>query len=434
MNLAKTTVLNGIAVLVRIVTTLSLNKVFAVAIGPTGYAIVGQFQNLITAVTALTSGALSTGVTKYTAEYGGERERQIAVWRTAFGMNLIGCLVCALALLIWREPIARWALTDETLSGAVAWLAAALFLSSISALLIAILNGLKLVSLYVTANIVSSLLTAVLAGWLVYSLGIYGALIALAVSPAAALAFTGWLFFRRVGTPLRQLIGRLDRTQSQRLGSFALIGLAGALLPPLSQTAARYGISTSIGLHDTGLWQALMRISDTHLMLLTTTLSVYLLPRLSEIRTQEELRREVTHGQRFIVPLVIATALALWLSREWLITALLSPSFQPLASILGWQLIGDVVKISSWIFAYTLISRAKTRTYLSNEVVFALLSPALTIAGAHYGGLTGTAVAYITVYLLYWLSVWVLYKRLLNSEFTSIQSLAAKDEPSTATG
>ncbi|WP_343633323.1 O-antigen translocase [Roseateles sp.] len=432
MNLAKTTILNGIAVLVRIATTLSLNKVFAVAIGPTGYAVVGQFQNLITAVTALTSGALSTGVTKYTAEYGGERARQIAAWRTAFGLNLVACVVCALVLLLWREPIARRALADVGLAGAVAWLAGALFLSSISALLIAILNGLKLVSLYVTANIVGSLLTAVLAGALVYGLGLQGALIALAVSPAAALAFTGWLFFRHVGTPLRELIGRPDPTQSRLLGGFALIGLAGALLPPLSQTAARYGISTSIGLHDTGLWQALMRISDTHLMLLTTTLSVYLLPRLSEIRTRDELRHEVVQGQKFIVPLVVTTALVLWLSREWLITALLSPAFRPLADVLGLQLIGDVVKISSWIFAYTLISRAKTRAYLINEFVFALLSPALTVAGAHYGGLTGTAAAYIAVYLLYWVSVWALYTGLLKSDFPSTRPLPATDAPSAA--
>lgn len=430
MNLAKTTILNGIAVMVRIATTLTLNKVFAVAIGPTGYAVVGQFQNLVTAITALTSGALSTGVTKYTAEYGCERARQVVAWRTAFGLNIAACVVCALILLLWSEPIAQWALNDTGLAGAVSWLAGALFLSSISALLIAVLNGLKLVSLYIIANIVGSLLTAVLAGTLVYGLGLKGALIALAVSPAAAVCFTGWLFFRYVGTPLRELVGMPDPAQARLLGKFALIGLAGALLPPLSQTVARYGISTIVGLHDTGLWQALMRISDTHLMLLTTTLSVYLLPRLSEIRTPGELRSEVSQGQKFIVPLVIATALAIWLSREWLIDVLLSPAFRPLADVLGLQLIGDVVKISSWIFAYTLISRAKTRAYLTNEFIFALLSPALTIAGAHYGGLEGTAMAYILVYMLYWISVWALYAGLLKSDFPSTRPMSTTDVPS----
>jgi PST family polysaccharide transporter len=91
VNLASTTVLNGVAVLAKIATTLALNKIFAVAIGPAGYAVIGQFQNLVAAVTALTSGAIATGTTKYTAEHRDDRPRQLRVWRTALAMNFIAC-------------------------------------------------------------------------------------------------------------------------------------------------------------------------------------------------------------------------------------------------------------------------------------------------------------------------------------------------------
>jgi PST family polysaccharide transporter len=407
VNLASTTVLNGVAVLAKIATTLALNKIFAVAIGPAGYAVIGQFQNLVAAVTALTSGAIATGTT-----------------------NFIACGICAASLVAMREPLAAWALADPGLSDTLLWLAGSLFLSSINALLIAILNGLKLVRLYVMANIGGSLVMATVAAMLVHQAGLQGALIALTVSPAVAVLLTAALFFRHVGTSARSLVGLIDGPQARLLGAFALIGLAGSVLPPIAQSIARDGVARQLGLHDAGLWQALVRISDTHLMLLTTTLSVYLLPRLSEIREREELAREVTSAQRFVVPLVIGTSLALWLSRDWLVPALLSPAFLPLTGILGLQLLGDIVKISSWIFAYTLVSRAQTRSYITLEVAFTVVSPALTIAGAALGGLPGTAIGYGATYMLYWAATCVLYRRLLKRGFPTVAP--AHPAPATA--
>lgn len=83
MTLIKTSLLNGIAVLFKMLTLLGLNKILAIYVGPAGYAVLGQFQNAVQMITTLASGAINTGVTKYTAEYHGEEEKQHTVWRTA---------------------------------------------------------------------------------------------------------------------------------------------------------------------------------------------------------------------------------------------------------------------------------------------------------------------------------------------------------------
>ena len=76
MTFIKTSLLNGIAVTVKLLTFLGINKLLSLYVGPIGYAFLGQYQNLITVVTTFASGAITTGVTKYTAEYYYDEKKQ----------------------------------------------------------------------------------------------------------------------------------------------------------------------------------------------------------------------------------------------------------------------------------------------------------------------------------------------------------------------
>lgn len=37
-----------------------------------------------------------------------------------------------------------------------------------------------------------------------------------------------------------------------------------------------------------------------------------------------------------------------------------------------WQLIGDVIKIASWLLSYTLLAKAKTKYFVATEVIFSI--------------------------------------------------------------
>ena len=62
MNLLKTSVLNGIASLIKIAAMFVLNKILAVYVGPAGYAAISQFQNFIQMVITFAGNAINTGV------------------------------------------------------------------------------------------------------------------------------------------------------------------------------------------------------------------------------------------------------------------------------------------------------------------------------------------------------------------------------------
>jgi PST family polysaccharide transporter len=66
-----------------------------------------------------------------------------------------------------------------------------------NSLLLAIINGKKEVRIYVAANIIGSLIIMLLVGLLAFIFGLYGALVALAISPAFVLMATAAVAARR---------------------------------------------------------------------------------------------------------------------------------------------------------------------------------------------------------------------------------------------
>ena len=108
MNLFRTSVLNGVAVLIKTITMFVLNKILAVYLGPTGYAAIGQFQNFIQMVTTFAGSAINTAVVKYTAEYHEDETKQRAVWKTAGSIVFLFSFVFAILILIFQKQLALY--------------------------------------------------------------------------------------------------------------------------------------------------------------------------------------------------------------------------------------------------------------------------------------------------------------------------------------
>jgi PST family polysaccharide transporter len=414
MTLFRTSVLSALAVLTKLATSLFLNKVLAIYVGTAGYGVIGQFQSLIAMVTTFASGATNSGVTKYTAEYAANLELQRAVWRTAAMMGLLGALVFGLVLILVRKPLSLWLLGSEVHSDVLVWLALVLGLLVMNGLMLAIMNGRKAVREFVAANIVGSVVSAIVATGLVATSGLWGALVALATSQAVACGFTAWLFHRVCHVRWRELFGKIDPVIAKSLGGFALMAATTALVAPVGQMIIRDQIASNLGWDSAGLWQALWKISETHLLLLTSTLSVYFLPRFSEINSGQELRREVMKGYLFVLPMVAASGLILYNFRDTLIRVLLSAEFMPLAQVLGLQLLGDALKISSWVMSFTMVSHARTRAFVVTEILFTAIFVIATVLLSKYYGLAGSAIAYAGTYFIYWIVMYWLFKGLIR--------------------
>lgn len=258
-----------------------------------------------------------------------------------------------------------------------------------------------------------------MSGILVSYFGLYGALIAFIINPAVVLLATGWLATRCGWFKFTYIWGAMDKSALTDLAGFGLMGLVSALSGPIVFILIRDYLTNSFGLAAAGYWQATTKISDTYLMLVISTLSVYYLPRLAEIRKHDELRAEIVKVYSVIMPIVVLSAASIFLLRDFVIHTLFTPDFMAMRELMPWQLLGDTIKIGAWILSFVLAGRSMVKPFIVTEVLFSGLYFLLTLMFTHFWGLEGVVMAYTVNYGLYWLCMGYL----VNSELHSMQRI-----------
>ncbi|RRJ84492.1 O-antigen translocase [Aestuariirhabdus litorea] len=413
MTLIKTSLLNGIAVVIKMLTLLGLNKILAIYVGPSGYAALGQFQNAVQMITTLASGAINTGVTKYTAEYHEDEAKQHAVWRTAGTISLVGSVLVAMAVIAFNKPLAGWFLKDESLGSVFIWFAATLVLFVFNTLLLAILNGKQEIQRYVTANIAGSLFALAVTTVMAIQLGLYGALVALAIYQSLTFFVTLALTYKASWFKLAYLLGGIDKQSAKNLAKFTAMALTSAACIPLSHILIRNHLGETLGWEVAGYWEAMWRLSSAYLMLVTTTLSVYYLPKLSGLKNRTDIKNEIIRGYRIILPVSVACGLLVYVLRDYIIRLLFTVDFLPMEILFGWQVIGDALKIGSWILSYLMLSKAMVKLFILSELFFSVFFVLLSIVCTGFFGLEGVAIAHMINYAVYWFFVFFATKKAL---------------------
>jgi len=409
MTFIKTSVLNGIAVVIKMLTLLGINKILAIYVGPSGYATLGQFQNAVQMIITFASGAINTGVIKYTSEYYDDQEEQRKVWATAGVISILGSTLGALLLIIFATPLASLLLADSNLYSIFYWLAAGLVLFVLNALLLAILNGKKEIQLYVIANICGSLLSFALTVFLAIYYGLYGALVALSIYQSVAFFITICLCHKAKWFKVRYLWGTVDKAIIIKLSKFSLMVAVSAACVPLSQILIRNYLSEQYGVDFAGLWEALTRLSGAYMMFITTTLSVYLLPRYSEIKQSIELKNEVIKSLIIVIPVAIVCSSTVFILKEWFVLFLFTKDFLPMTDLVAWQAVGDTLKISSWILGFLLWAKALTAAFIITEIFFSFSLYVITVLLSPVFGEQGVVIAYAINYFLYFLALSVYF-------------------------
>lgn len=402
MTLIRTSLLNGIAVVIKMLTLLSINKVLAIYVGPVGYAALGQFQNAVQMITTFASGAINTGVTKYTAEYYDDEAKQRLVWRTAGTIALVGSVVTALLIAAFNKPLAGWFLNDISYGGVFLWFSATLVLFTFNTLLLAILNGKKEIARYVVANIAGSIFALVVTTIMTIQFGLYGALVALAVYQSIAFFVTLLLCYKAHWFKVSYLVGGVDKKTALNLGKYTAMALTSAACVPLSHILVRNHLGETLGWAAAGYWEAIWRLSSAYLILVTTTLSVYYLPKFAELKDREDIKKEIIKSYKTILPIAALCGLLIYLLRDLIINTLFTKDFAPMRELFAWQMLGDFLKVGSWILAYLMLSKAMFKTFIASEISFSFSFVATTYLLVSDFGLVGVTIAHAINYAIYW--------------------------------
>jgi O-antigen/teichoic acid export membrane protein len=309
VTLIKTSILSFIATSIKMIAALVINKAVAVYIGPAGLALVGQFQNFIQLVMTAAQGAINSGVTKYLAEYGKDNERIPILFSTASKISFFSSLIVGALIVIFSHYASLQFLKSDEYTYVFIIFGFTIVLFVINNLLLSILNGLKEIKTWVVINIIQSVYSLIFTTLLIVWLGLDGALIALVTNQSVVFFIVLWMLRKHDVIKLENFKGAFDKPEAKKLASFAAMAITTAVTLPVSHLIIRNYIGETLSWEQAGYWQAIWYISTMYLMVITTTLGIYYLPRLSEINNTTELRKEIWHGYKIIMPIVIAMSI-----------------------------------------------------------------------------------------------------------------------------
>ncbi|WP_247717483.1 hypothetical protein [Morganella morganii] len=180
-----------------------------------------------------------------------------------------------------------------------------------------------------------------------------------------------------------------------------MMAIASAISLPTANLIIRNYITSKEGLTETGYWQGVNYISTTYLLVITTALSIYYLPKLSKINILKDLKKEILLGYTIVIPIVIISSLIIYISRDIIIYAVFSPDFNPMLHLLKWQLLGDIIKMTSWLLSYLLLAKKMTARFVISEILFSIIYTTLSILLIDKYHTIGAIYAYTISYCLY---------------------------------
>jgi PST family polysaccharide transporter len=189
------------------------------------------------------------------------------------------------------------------------------------------------------------------------------------------------------------------------------MSVVSGIVAPSLQLFVRTKLLQDYNAHTAGLWQANTRLSDYYLNFVYTVLGIYYLPRLSSLKEKDEIKKEIRLGFMRILPPVILITVGIWIFREHIIRIFLTGSFIDMLVLLKWQLIGDIVKISSWILGYLMVAKAMKSYFIGTEIIFSISFVFFNFFFINHYGMVGTVYAFALNYFLYLVTLIVLLRK-----------------------
>ncbi len=363
--------------------TMGATKVIAVMAGPAAVALLATLQQLRNGgVTLATLNGQAAVVQGVSSTDGADRREFLRT--SALSMALAG-LLAAGALVAMPGAIAGIAGLGENRAGLVRWLALPVVLSSFYVLLTAVLNAAGAIATLAKLQLASPFALLLLSYPLARGVagGHEGLFIGLLTASAgSAVLFGGAAVWRRRAQLMAWWCGSGGWWRREHATRFVAISgsmVVSGLVATGSLLLLRARILEDDGMAAGGLFDAAWAISMNHVTLLLASLQTYYLPLMA--RTADPAERQ-QHTARVLTVAALASAVViagLAALKPVAISTLYSDSFLGATKLLRWTLLGDYLKVGSWVLSIPLVAMADMRTFLAAD-----LSAYLAFLGGAY--------------------------------------------------
>ena len=407
-RLLKVTAMTGLLTLLRMSMGFVIAKVVAVYTGPTGMAMLGQVQSIVSSLNGIINAPVGSGVVRFTAEqHQNGYESCSPWWRAAIQwVVILSAIILPIGLLL-SKTLAEWLFQDVKLAWIIQSTVIVLPFAAMGTLCSSVINGQQHYRRYVGLGMLSAIISGSIMITMIINYNIQGALLAAAVQSALIGIVMLVCNCRQPWFKLCFWWGATDKTARKAIGSYILMAVTSALTVPVAMIFVRNILISQVGWEQAGHWQAVWKISEVYLGIITMALGTYYLPRLSSLVGVDAILKEINHTAKIIIPIVAIMALGVYLLRDVAIWLLFTDEFKSARDLFAIQLCGDVVKIASWIYAYPMLSRGATKWFMATEIIFSISFVGFTYVFVSLYQTQGANMAYLINYILYFSFVFI---------------------------
>ena len=388
------------------------NKVVAVFLGPSGMAILGNFRNLGAMLKSVATLGISTSLVKLVAENKENKTALSELYATFLSVFIIISSFLAIGVFFFAEAIGQLLFHSNQWTIPIRIVGLSLPLVLLTTFWLAIYNGLEQFKTIVLIQLVSSVLVFIVTISLIYFEAIDGAIWAIALSELLMVLVT-FVFVvkdkRFFQFNFRFLIKKDYLIAIQKFSAMALLT---AIIAPLTLLLIRNAITTNYSLVEAGYWEATTKLSSFYMLFFTSGLSLYYMPKLASLSTDEAFKQEVKVYFSSFVPLFLVMLLVLFFAKEWILKWVFTPEFLKLQSVLIWQFLGDFFKILTLAFGYQILVKARLKVYFFLEITFNLSYLLLSLYWIKTQGYEGAIQAYCCASALGFILVLIVFRKL----------------------
>lgn len=412
-DIVKVFSLTAVSTLVKMLTGFVSIKIVSVVLGPEGLALMGQLNNFATIIMTVAAVGINNGVTKYVAEFKEDDSTVKRLLSTAYIITIIGALICGLFMIVCNSFIGYSLLKTTEYNYIFIIFGTTIIFYAINNLLLSVVNGLKEFKLFVKISIANSIVGLVYTVLFVVSLGLPGAFISFVTYQSISLLITILMLRRYEWFKWDNFRAKFSKEIAKKYMHYTLMALVSISVVPVAQLILRGYVIDNISEVQAGWWEGMNRLSTMYLMVITSSFGIYYLPRLSELKTNLELKHEIFKAYTVIIPALIIGFTLIYFLRFFIIRLFFTPAFYPMESLFIWQLMGDVFKIASWLLAFVMLAKSQTRTYIASEIGFTALYVILSLVLMKMTGITGIVQAYFINYCAYTVAMVLIFRKII---------------------
>jgi len=402
MNIYKLFKISGLSAISTTIKTLvgiGITKLIAIYIGAEGLAFIGNLKNVLTSVTGLSTGGIDNGITKYIATSKSELERN-KIFHTSIFIGITSSIVLSVIFFLSAEKITFFIFQNTQYIYLIKTFSFFIPFSALNIVINKFLNGKERYKKLVLINILASLISLTLTSPLIIYYHLAGAVLSFIITPL--ILFTVTIFIAYKDLPslnLRNIKEYIISNYIKKLLSFSIITVTTTIITPLTLIIVRNIIIQNLNIHSAGIWDAVNLISNNYFTFVSLTLGLFILPEFSKANAKNKIIEIISTTIKTLLPIFIFGLVIIFIFRSLIIKILLSDDFYEVSEYIGYQLIGDGFKFISWIFGMFLIAKAKTKYFITIQLISAFKYSALTFIFIYFWGNNGIYQAYLLNYL-----------------------------------